>query len=156
SYAFDSEVYPNHSELTKALAGQRASIEASYLPDRFLTLSFTGQYTESQNSRDINTLTGIDQGRRPSQLYSLSPSVTYRFNPFTSGNAAYALSQVVSGESSTSHTFSFGLNRQITPKDTINLGFVQRFFLSTNDVTGSDDTDASTAIVLGWARPLTS
>ena len=162
SYAFDSEVYPGHPELTKALAGQRASIEASYRPDRFLTLSFIAQYTESETSRDINTLTGIDQGRRRSQQYSFSPSVGYRFSPFTSGNAGYAFSQVASGGSTSSHTLNLGLNQQITPKDTISMGVVGRLFFSPQDRGDSfstqdrGDSTESYAITLGWSRPLTS
>src|SRR5882724_6120801 len=156
SYAFDSEVYPGHPELTKALAGQRASIEASYRPDRFLTLSFIAQYTESETSRDINTLTGIDQGRRRSQQYSFSPSVGYRFSPFTSGNAGYAFAQVASGGSTSSHTLNLGLNRQITPRDAISLGFIERLFFSTQDSTASEDSTTSHAITLGWTRPLTA
>ena len=166
SYAFDAEVYPGYPELTSALAGQRASIEAQYLPTRLLTLSFTGQYAESQTTRDINALAesqttrditappdrevtvpiGVDQGRRRSQLYSFSPSVSNRFSRLTSGTAGYEFAQVVSEDTTSSHTLNLQLSRQITPGDSATLGFTPRFF------TSSEDRTLSYAFTAGWTR----
>jgi hypothetical protein len=150
SYGFDAQVYPGHPELTSALASQLASIEARYLPTRLLSLSFTGAYAESQTSRNINVLTGIDEGRQRSELYSFSPSVGYQFGPLTSGRAGYVFTQVASGVSSNSHTLNLGLSRQLTPRDTGNLGFNQSLFSS-----GQDKT-LSFGFTLGWTRQLTA
>ena len=151
SYSFDAEVFAEHTEHTAAQARQRASLDWTYLPSRLLTLSLTGSYLRTQTPRDINVTTGVDLGRALAQTYTAQPSIVYRLDPLTTGTTSYAFSQieVSGGVTSRTHSINLGLDRQVTPGDSVNLGYIFRRF--DFDV---GETTTSHAFTLGWTHKL--
>lgn len=151
-YSFDAEIFADHPELNDAQARQDASIEFRYLPTPLLTLSFDGGFVETQRTEEINVGTGIQGGRARTQSFSLSPSVTYQFDPRTTGAGGYTFTntEVSGGVTTDTHTVNLGLNRQITPRDTGSLGYSYAQF-----VFDSDETITSHVVTLGWTHQLT-
>jgi predicted porin len=155
-YTFDAEVYASHSELTTAQARQRASIDARYLAKPSWTLALTTAYTETQRPQELNLLSGLAAGRQRASDFTFTPSTVYRFNPLTEGIGAYTFVRKLSGgESGEEHAVNLGLNRRLTPLDTVSLGYLLRYFTFTGDDVSSDDTTTSNAFLLGWTRQIT-
>jgi len=159
-YSFDAEVYADHPELNSPQVRQRASIDLNYLPTRLLTLSVNGTYTQTQTPRELNSLTGLEAGRASGKSLSLGPSITYQFDPLTSISGSYAFTrdELAGGTSTEAHNASLGLDRGITPRDTLSLFYILRFFhFSGESTSASDETD--NVVTLGWRHaftPLTS
>ena len=98
---------------------------------------------------------GVNTGRRPTSQYAVAPSVSYQFDPLTSGSAAYAFSRsdVEGSPADNSHGLTLSANRQLTPLDSGSLGYTFRYF----DTEGSQPNEitSSHALVLGYSRQLT-
>lgn len=157
-YSFDAERYENHPELTDAEVRRRASLELRYLPTRPLTLSFTGNYTQTQTPQDLNVLTGIDVERGRARSYSFNPSIAYQFDPRTSTTGGYTFTRSeLAGETSTdAHIANWGLSRRITPLDTGTFGYTYRHFLFHDDSTpDGNSTTISHVGMLGWTHDFT-
>ena len=157
-YTFDSEIYPDHPDLTNAQVRQRASAELTYLPIRPLTLAVNGSYAETQTPSELNVLTELQVGRSRASSLSLAPSVAYQFDPLTTGTGGYTFSrsELSGGVSTDTHAMNLGLDRRITPQDTGNLGYTFRHFVFGGSGTSAgEDTITSHVLTLGWTRELT-
>lgn len=95
---------------------------------------------------------GIDVGRRTTHAVGVAAAATYRFDPRTSGTAAYGLTGIELSGAGTDleHSLSLSADRELTLRDHGSLRFTARYF-------NSDDagTASSFALVPGWSRQLT-
>ena len=95
---------------------------------------------------------GIDVGRRTTHVLGVAAAATYRFDPRTSGTAAYGLTGIELSGAGTDleHSLSLSADRELTSRDHGTLRFTARYF-------NSDDagTASSFALVPGWSRQLT-
>jgi len=157
-YTFDSEIYPDHPDLTNAQVRQRASAELKYLPIRPLTLAVNGNYAETQTPSELNVLTELQVGRSRASSLSLAPSVAYQFDPLTTGTGGYTFSrgELSGGVSTDTHAMNLGLDRRLTPRDTGSLGYTFNHYLFGGSLP-SEGTNSLTSHVLtfGWTREIT-
>lgn len=150
-YAFDAELFAEHSELDSALAGQDAGVEFKYLPDPTLTLSLLGGFLESHTPGELSATTGITNGRVKGRRYSVEPSLTYRFDPLTTTIVDYSFArEEASGVRTDIHIAGGTLERRLGPQDAVSLGYVFRDFVF---FTGADNVTAH-VVLLGWTHDL--
>src|SRR2546428_9494814 len=83
SYAFDSEVYSQHSELTTPLVRQRGLIELKATPVQVLTLLLPVCYFHLRTPTELNLTTGLVVVLVGAESYTTNPGFTYRFDPLT-------------------------------------------------------------------------
>src|SRR2546428_10798770 len=95
SYAFDSEVYSQHSELTDPLVRQRGLIEVKATPDQVLTLSVPVSYFQTRTPTELNLTTGLTVARARAERYTTNPAFSYRYNPLTTAKGDYTYSKAL-------------------------------------------------------------
>ncbi len=156
-YAFDAEVFTQHSELTDPQARQLASVEWQYLPTPTWTFSLSGGYQTTQTAGELNLQSGVQTGRVKAERISASPSVIYRPTAITTGTAEYMFTRDASaGTTTTTHAVTLGVERRLTDRDTATLRYAVRRFDFTTDVpSGGSDTITSHLVMIGWIRDLT-
>jgi len=134
SYAFDSEVYSQHSELTTPQVRQRGLIELKATPVQVLTLSLPVSYFQSRTPTELNLTTGLAVGRVRAERYTTNPGFTYRFDPLTTAKGDYAFSKdllaagiTAGGITIDTHIVNLALFRRPTyPGPTVSLGLSRR------------------------------
>jgi predicted porin len=149
-YAFDAELFAEHSELNSGLAGQDAGVDFKYLPDPTLTLSVIGRFLESHTPGVLSATTGITNGRVKGRRYSVEPSVAYRFDPVTTATVDYSFArEEASGIRTDIHTVGTNLERRLGAQDAVSVGYAFRDFVFPEE----DDVTAHVAL-LGWTHDL--
>lgn len=160
-YAFASEVYAKNPRLTRAIMLQDAGLRFRYLPTRFWTLGFTGNYTETERPETLNETTGILGSRTRSRNYYLSPSLVHRWDEFTTLTMLYTFNnnRQLGGARTDTHNVRFTIDRQVTWRDILHFAYVFRHYSFTNnrlelfDLNRSGSIPAHVALV-GWTRQL--
>lgn len=159
NFSFDAEAFAEHPELSGVANRRAAGLELHYVPTRPLTLGFNGSYAETQTPGELNTLTGIQVARATATLWSVSPTVAYKFSLLTSGDAAYsyATSTISGGLTTVVHQAQLNFARQLTPLDTGTLGYGLSLFETDGTTATSGATSSTTfhTITVGWNRRLT-
>ncbi len=151
-YAFDSEIYSRHSELTDAQVRQRGSIELKATPDQVFTLSVPVNYFQTKTPTELNLDTGLAVGRVRAERYTTNPAFTYRYDPLTTakGDYTYAKDLLAGGPTIDSHIVNLVLDSRLSPRDTVGPGYVGRRF----EFSGFPAL-TSHAFTLGWSHELT-
>jgi hypothetical protein len=185
-YSVTAEVYADHSELNNFGDNQSARLLFSYLPDPRWILGLTADFerltSPSQlflrtpspapisgptpaptpsSTGQVNIPTpfvpAVDAGRAETTLIEVNPSVSYRFDPRTTGAVQYLYTRSeVDDEVTTGHEARVSLGRQLTVRDTGSLNYDFRFFDSTDEQAEAADNGTSHAVTLGWTRELTA
>src|SRR5437667_4407900 len=152
SYAFDSEVYSQHSELTTPLVRQRGLIELKTTPTQVLTLSLPVAYYQSRTPTELNLTTGLAVGRVRAERYTTNPGFTYRFDPLTTAKGDYTFSKdlLAGGITIDSHIENLALDHRLSPRDTVGPGYVGRQFAF-----AGFPALTSHPFTLGWSHELT-
>jgi len=157
SYAFDSEVYSQHSELTTPQVRQRGLIELKATPVQVLTLSLPVSYFQSRTPTELNLTTGLAVGRVRAERYTTNPGFTYRFDPLTTAKGDYTYSKdllaariTAGGITIDSHIVNLALDRRLSSRDTVGPGYVGRRY----EFSGFPAL-TSHAFTLGWSHELT-
>src|SRR5947209_8725118 len=152
SYAFDSEVYSQHSELTTPLVRQRGLIELKATPVPVLTLSLPVSYFQSRTPTELNLTSGLAVGRVRAERYTTNPGFTYRFDPLTTAKGDYTYSKdlLAAGITIDSHIENLALDHRLSPRDTVGPGYVGRQFAF-----AGFPALTSHAFTLGWSHELT-
>jgi hypothetical protein len=147
---FDAEFFEENRELSNVGDRKRADVAFQYLPTRTLTLGVTADYAQTVTPTELSPETGIELGRQETTLWDVSPSLSYRFTPSTSGDARYLYRRSVT-ESLTNVTQEarLGLSHLLTLRDTGTLGYILRQIEA-----DAADADRSHAITIGWNRRL--
>ncbi|MEA2626084.1 MAG: hypothetical protein QOD06_2129 [Candidatus Binatota bacterium] len=139
-YRVDAEQYVNHSDLSDGVARQNGSVRATYLPNRRLTTGLEGGFSESKRPRDLNQLipsgdqqlpgTGLEDPRARVRRYFATPNVSFRWTRRLSTDADYSYerSEEVGGVTSDTHAAGARINRRITRRDTVDVGYGYRNF----------------------------
>src|SRR5439155_43457 len=133
SYAFDSEVYSQHSELTTPLVRQRGLIELKATPVQVLTLSLPVSYYQSRTPTELNLTTGLAVARVRAERYTTNPGFTYRLDPLTTAKGDYTYSKDLLAAGITAgaitidtHIVNLALDRRLSPRDTVGPGYLGR------------------------------
>ena len=157
SYAFDSEVYSQHSELTTPLVRQRGLIELKATPAQVLTLSLPVSYFQSRTPTELNLTSGLAVGRVRAERYTTNPGFTYRFDPLTTAKGDYTYSKdllaagiTTGGITIDTHIVNLALDRRLSPRDTVGPGYLGRRY----EFSGFPAL-TSHAFTLGWSHELT-
>ena len=160
SYAFDAEVFARTPELNTATARQVARLDFHYLPTHLLTLAMDVSYTETLKPTEEEIIS--EAGRRRVTQLRILPSVSYQFDPLTSGDASYffrqrttskhhVTSKGVTKTTEITHTTrqtQLALSRQFTSLDTGTVGYRLSLF-------ETDESDATSHTpTIGWSRRL--
>src|SRR5438128_4405702 len=158
SYAFDSQVYSQHSELTPPQIRQRGLLELKATPTQVLTLSLPVSYYQSRTPTELNLTTGLAVGRVRAERYTTNPGFTYRFDPLTTAKGDYAFSKdllaagiTAGGITIDTHIVNLALDRRLSPRDTVGPGYVGRRY----EFSGFPAL-TSHAFTLGWSHELTA
>ncbi len=151
-YTFDAEVYAKNPDLTTALARQAASLDFRYVPARGTTLSLGGGYVETHTPSELNVTTGVQTARGRAQQASANPSFRYEFDPLTAATVGYTFtwSNEAGGTTTDSHRMALGVDRRISPRDTLTFAYDFEFLSFSND-----GTDTVNTFTLGWTSELT-
>ena len=83
SYSFTAEIYADNEQLNDAFARQDLRLSGSYRVTPLLTLGLTESFTVANNS-NFASADNVSTGRTRSTSNTLSPSVTYQYDPRTS------------------------------------------------------------------------
>ena len=158
SYAFDSEVYSQHSELTTPLVRQRGLIELKATPTQVLTLSLPVSYYQSRTPTELNLTTGLAVARVRAERYTTNPGFTYRLDPLTTAKGDYTYSKDLLAAGITAgaitidtHIVNLALDRRLSPRDTVGPGYLGRRY----EFSGFPAL-TSHAFTLGWSHELTA
>jgi hypothetical protein len=115
SGGIDVEYFAEHPDLSGVANRKRAGLEMQYAPELATTIGLAAAYAETETPAELQPQTGIELGRRTTRLWSLSPSLSHRFNTRTSGEASYAYHEItspgftsVAPTSTTSHALTVG------------------------------------------------
>ena len=151
-YTFDSEVYSKHPELTTTQMRQQTLVELKAMPTRPLTLSARGTFAKSRVPWEFNTFTGTAISRIQSDRLAFDPSIAYQFDPLAraTGDYTYSKDRIKNSITIDSHILRLGLDRQITPSDSVGPGYIGRHF----EFLGVG-SQTSHAFTLSWTRKLT-
>jgi hypothetical protein len=107
------------------------------------------------------TIPGVETGRRTTSQYIVAPTVSYQFDPLTSGRAGYAYnrSEVEGSPADQSHSLTLAAERRLTPRDTGSVQYTARYFDTEADAGDASDSQSDTltshAFLLGYSRRLT-
>jgi len=151
-YTFDAERYVGHPELNGNDVRRHAILISHYRPTSLLTLSLTGDYIDTHTPAELAPTTGLELGRVPARLFSTTPSMAYRFDPITTGTAAYTFTrdEELGGLSTDTHTTELGLSRGLGPLDTLSFNYIQTHYFF--DIEGEISSQVFT---VGWAHSAT-
>lgn len=149
----DAESYARHSDLDTSRARAHTGIDFRHQLTRLLTLSADANYTRTQRPGELNTETGIALERAHAERLSLGLAAAYRFDPATTGTAAYTFTrdELAGGLGTDTHTTVLSLNRRVTPRDAASVAYTFRRFLF-------DGVDAVTSqvVAVGWTQALSA
>ena len=126
SCALDSERYANQRGLDDDRAREQASIKFQYSATPRFSLAIDGGYVGTNTLADLNTDTGLAALRVRGRRFAMSPSAHYRISPTLTMNASASSSvtaAVVNSYGLRSQAESLGIDRHVTPRDTIGLGY---------------------------------
>lgn len=153
SYAFDSEIYSQHSELTTPQVRQRGLIELKATPDQVLTLSVPVSYFQTRTPTELNLQTGLAVGRVRAERYTTNPALIYRYDPLTTAKGDYTFTKDLLAGFTTidSHIGNLALDHRLSSRDTVGPGYVGRRF----EFSGFPGV-TSHAFTLGWSHELTA
>ena len=151
-YTFDSEFYSKHQELNTIQMRQQSLVQFKAMPTQMLTLSAKGTFAKSRAPWEFNTFTGAAIRRVIAERLAFNPSVAYQFDPLTRGTGDYTFSDdsIRGGIRIDSHILRLDLDRKITPRDSVGLGYIGRQFEF-----GGFETTTSHAPMLSWKHTLT-
>jgi len=147
-YEFEGESYADHTDQSTVPSSQRAHLESTYASARRSQLSLHGEYAETKQSRDLNSLafetiagpssvngplvpvTTLETPRARSELYEVGPSLRYDLDPLTSSETGFTYSHGHQVGSSTNDTYvaSLDLSRKLDPRNSIEAGYDYRHF----------------------------
>jgi hypothetical protein len=159
-YRFDSEIYAKNSKLTDAFALQDAGAEVAYRPTRLWTLDFAGGWVDTRLPETINTVAGILGERVKARNYSLSPSIIHLWDPLTTLSALYTFNSTseARGITTDSHTARFVIDRRLSERDAVHLGYMFRKFQSSVSGTSlgffGTGSETSHTPTVGWTHQL--
>jgi hypothetical protein len=152
SYAFDSEIYSRHSELTTPMVRQRGFLELKATLGQVLTLSVPATYYQTKTPQELNLTTGLATSRVRAERYTTNPAFTYRYDPLTTakGDYTYAKDLFAGGITIDSHIVNLALDSRLSPRDTVGPWYVGRQFHF-----AGISTLTSHAFTVGWLHELT-
>lgn len=129
-YNFDAEIFARNSEFNSTMARQRAYLDLDYLPAPPLTLSLGGEFSETRSPSELNVVTGFPSRRAQAHRFMIDPSLTYRFNPLTTGRLQYTFSDEDRrfGVNTLTHVGRVGIERRITGRDVLGLDYTMTQF----------------------------
>jgi len=152
SSGFDAEFFEENRELSNVGDRWRSDVEFQYRPTRTLTLGVRADFAQTVTPTELSPQTGIELGRQQTTLWDVSPSLSYRFTPSTSGDASYLHRRSIT-ESLTNVTQEarLRLSHLLTPRDTGTLGYTLRQI-----ETDAASADRSHAMTIGWTSRLSA
>jgi hypothetical protein len=149
SGGIDVEYFAEHPDLSGVANRKRAGLEMQYAPELATTIGLAAAYAETETPAELQPQTGIELGRRTTRLWSLSPSLSHRFNTRTSGEASYAYHEITSpGFTSVAQQAQLGISSLLSRLDTGRL----RYTLGIIDAGPTSTT--SHALTVGWVSKL--
>ncbi|MBD0316246.1 MAG: hypothetical protein ICV75_06110 [Nitrospiraceae bacterium] len=162
-YRFDSEVYNKLTQLNTVQQRQFGTLEIRGRPSTNWTVGNIFGYGETKTPFELNILTSAQVARFKSERYYLNPSTEYRFDASTRATAQYAYSHDNFADvlNIDSHVLNLGLDRRVSPHDTIGPAYVGRHFTFGGDLNSTvilGGTSASAepftahAFMLAWTH----
>jgi hypothetical protein len=150
---FDAEKYRRHPELNSSVASRHAGLELAYLPVERLTLGLDAAYTTTNNPGGLTfNTTGLVLSRVAARFFTAEPSLSYRFDPLTTGKLGYSYEEdeVEGGLKTQTGTAKLGLVRSLDPRDSLSLNFSDTSYRF-----GPAGSPSSRAALFGWAHAFT-
>jgi hypothetical protein len=149
-YRLEAERYRRHRELDSKAASQLATFDADWTPTQVLTARGVLSYASAQTPGALNTLTGLEVGRRPAQQFSTTASLAYRLSAVSSATLEHRFTrQRVEGyPDGDTQSVTLGWQRQLRQRDRGRVGYTARRF----DF-GADPTVAH-IVTFGWTSEL--
>lgn len=113
------QVYAENPSLDTYTDNVAFSGALSYAPTSRLTLSLSDTYTRNVNPALVTPDVAITTGRFASTSNTVTPALSYKLDPLTTATLAYSMNVLRSDSSfatdSTTHTFTGGVSRALTP-----------------------------------------
>lgn len=130
------QFYATHSDLDTETDNVDASGTLTYAPTPTLKLSLTDTWIRNVNPALVAPQTGISTGRFVSTGNTVSPSLTYQFDPLTTGTFQYTLTSYRSSAqgavNSDTHRGDVGALREFTPLVSGGLRYIYSRFQEAN------------------------
>ncbi|MBI2468896.1 MAG: hypothetical protein HYV62_13975 [Candidatus Rokubacteria bacterium] len=151
SASVDAEVYAEQSELSGAANRTRAGLAVKYLPGPLTTLRLDAAFVQTQTATELLVETGVELGRREATLLGVTPLLSYRFSPLTTGEASYTFRRgtIEDDPDQTTHEARGALTWQLAQLHTATVGYLYQIF----ETEGADTRTSHTA-TLGWTGQL--
>lgn len=151
SASVDAEVYAEHSDLSAADNRTRAGLAVRYLPDPLTTLRLDAAFVQTRTATELLEETGVELGRREATLLGVTPLLSYRFSPVTTGEASYTFRRgtIEDDPDQTTHEARGALTWQLAQLHTATAGYRFQIF----ETEGADTRTSHTA-TLGWTAHL--
>jgi hypothetical protein len=147
-YGLDAEVFGHHPELNTPAARQDGALELALAPSPRWDLGATAGYATGQAPGELNTLTGLQSGRLPSQRLSAGQSLSRRLGPVTRARVQHTFTRELTEGRPTldTQTATVTVERRLGAADRTRLAYGLRRFVSAETAT------ASHAVTVGWSR----
>jgi hypothetical protein len=149
-YRLEAERYREQHELDSATASQTAAFDARWTPTRVLSATALLSYASATTPGALNTLTGLEVGRRPAHQLSTAEALAYRLSGVTRATFDHHFTrQRVEGyPDADTHSATLGWERQLRPRHRARVAYTARRF----DF-GADPTVAH-ILTAGWTAEL--
>lgn len=150
-YELDAEVFKRHPELNTAAARQAATLELGWTASKLLAAGASASYEDVQAAGLLNTLTGLEVGRRPARRLASTESLSRRLGALTKATVEHHFmrEEVVGGPGTDLQFVSVGLERRLGPADRGRLSYSARRFAFGQEVA------VSHVLTLAWSREVT-
>jgi hypothetical protein len=147
-YTLDAEQFAHHPELSGVGVRQRATIDAAYRVQPRTTVTGGAEYWTTNSPSELNAETGLIWSRARADRIAAHSSIAHRLGPLTTSTIDYAVTEyrVVGALSILTHVASVGVNRRVSPRDTITADYQ----LTHYDFGAF--SPSSHALRIGWTR----
>lgn len=153
TYSIDSEHYVNHSTLDSNRAREQAAVGIMYQAGPRLRLSLESSHVDTNTLADLNVDTRLAASRTRGRRLSVDPSAMFRISSRLTATAAASsvTTNVVNGSRLRAQNQRLGLERRVTPRDFLTVGYEHSHLVFDGP---NSQTVNTHAVLAGWRRDL--
>ncbi len=144
-----ADFFQRHPDFDTMKARTVGQVAINAQATKSLTLSVFAIYLDTKTPSELNVISGLALGRSLASRTSATPVAEYRLSSLSTFTAAFSFAHdTLDGRVADTRTWTTGLDRRTSQRDTLSLRYERRWF----DFTGGDKTEKSTAdvVTFGW------
>ena len=144
-----ADFFQRHPDFDTMNGRSFAQVAVNAQATKSLVLSLFAGYIDTKTPSELNVFSGLALGRSLATRKSITPMLAYRLSSLSTFTVAFSKAHdTLDGRVADTKTWTAGLDRRMSKRDTLGLRYERRWF----DFTGGDKTEQSTAdvVTFGW------